>query len=264
MCLNGWGGRLNDALVPYVSTTSPDILCLQEVVHTPRADKDWLIYRDGGQELPQRARFFDDVRRALPDHAAVFCPAAQGDLWDGNTRYDSQWGLATFVRNSLPVIAQNQGFVHGAFSPYGYGDHPRSRSAHAVRVFDYAAGLPVTIAHMHGLRDLAGKHDTPARLEQARRFAALVRAVAAEGDRMVVCGDFNVLPESETFRIFDEMGLTELVTTCGHTGTRTSYYRKSGQFADYMLVSAELQDAPFEVVRDPEVSDHCPLLLDVA
>lgn len=261
MCLNGWGGTLHDRLIPYIAATDPDVLCLQEVVHTPQAACDWLTYRDGGTELPQRARLFEEICDALPGHTATFCPAAQGGLWDGEIRHDSQWGLATFVRKSLPIVAQHQAFVHGAFSPYGYGEHPRPRNAHAVRVFDYERGAAMTVAHMHGLRDLAGKQDTPERLEQARRLAAIVRLVAQENDHLVVCGDFNVLPGTRTFEVLGELGLTDLVTARGYTGTRTSHYRKDGRFADYMLVSSGLRHASFEVVEEPEVSDHRPLVL---
>jgi hypothetical protein len=134
MCPNGWGGKLHDTLVAYLSSERPDVLCLQEL--------------------------------ALPDHVAVFCPAARGVLWDGDEVIPSQWGLATFVHKSLPVVAQAQGFVHRSFSPHGFGDHPRSRSAHAVRVYDYARDRPVSIAQMHGLRDLGGKIDTPERAAQ--------------------------------------------------------------------------------------------------
>ena len=80
MCLNGWGGTLYDRLQSYLREASPDVLCLQEVVHTPAAPKDWLTYRDGDHILPQRANFFRDICEALPEHAAVFCPAAQGVL----------------------------------------------------------------------------------------------------------------------------------------------------------------------------------------
>lgn len=262
MCLNGWGGKLHDALIPYLAASDPDVLCLQEVVHTPAADRDWLTYRDGGFELPQRANFFAEVCRALPGHVATFCPAAQGDLWDGERRYDSRWGLATFVRGSVPVIGQKQGFVHGDFSADGYGEHPRSRSAHAVRLFDLDKGHPVTIAHMHGLRDPEGKHDTPARMTQARRLADLVRSVALDGDRVIVCGDFNVLPDSATFDVLRGLGLAELVTARGFSGTRTLHYTKSGRFADYMLVNEAVAVGFFDVVREPEVSDHCPLVLE--
>ncbi|MDO3441775.1 endonuclease/exonuclease/phosphatase family protein [Agrobacterium sp. V1] len=262
ICLNGWGGKLHDELVPYLSFSDPDILCLQEVVHTPAATQDWLSYRDHGIDLPQRANFLRDVADALPDHLAVFCPAAQGDLWDGDIRYPSQWGLATFVRKSIAIVAQAQGFVHGTFSADGYGDHPRSRTAHAIRIFDFTTGQPAVIAHMHGLRDPEGKHDSPARLAQGKRLVQLVRNIAEAGDRIIVCGDFNVLPDSETFAVLRELDLTELVTTRGFNDTRTSHYIKQNRYADYMLVNPTVKIDHFDVVAQPEVSDHCPLLLE--
>lgn len=263
MALNAWGGTLHEALITYLSAERPDILCLQEVVHTPAADRDWLTYRDGDHILPQRANLFREVAAALPDHVAIFCPAAQGVLYDGDTAIPSQWGLATFVHAALPVIAQAQGFVHKGFSPDGYGDHPRSRNAHVVRVHDFERNRAVCIGHMHGLRDLAGKMDTPERAAQARRLADLMRQVAEPGDPLVVCGDFNVEPSSETFATLTALGLKDLVTARGFPGTRSAHYKKPGRFADYMLVNDKVDVIAFDVVTDPEVSDHCPLVLDI-
>lgn len=261
MCLNGWGGKLHEDLLPYIETSAPEILCLQEVVHSPASDKDWLTYHDGDHILPQRANFFRDVSRTLPDHVGVFCPAAQGVLWDKDRSVPSQWGLATFVHKSIPIIGQVQGFVHKGYSPVGYGDHPRSRSAHGIRVHDYSSNRSISITHMHGLRDLNGKMDTPERTVQAQRLLDLSRHVSEPGDTVVVCGDFNVEPDSETLRILADAGLSELVTGRGFTSTRNSQYRKPGKFADYMLVNDVNAVRGFDVVYDPEVSDHCPLVL---
>ena len=263
MCLNGWGGKLHAALLPYLEATTPDILCLQEVIHSPQTDKDWLTYRDGDHVLPQRANLFRDVSRALPDHVAVFCPAAQGVLWDEDDPIPAQWGLATFVHRSLPIIGQIQGFVHKDFSPNGYGDHPRSRSAHGVRVYDFDAKRCVSVTHMHGLRDLNGKMDTPERAAQAQRLRDMSRQLSAPEDVVVVCGDFNVEPDSETLAILRQDGLTELVTSRGFESTRNTQYKKPGRFADYMLVNREEAVKSFDVVHDPEVSDHCPLVLEL-
>ena len=262
-CLNGWGGKLHKDLLTYVEATAPDILCLQEVIHSPESEKDWLTYRDGDHVLPQRANFFRDVSSTLPDHLAIFCPAAQGILWDRDRQIPSQWGLATFVHRSLPIIGQVQGFVHKAYSPFGYGDHPRSRSAHGVRVYDYASKRSVSITHMHGLRDPHGKMDTPDRAEQARKLLDLSRQVSRPEDVVVICGDFNVEPDSETLAILAGTGLKELVTGRGFDSTRNPQYKKPGRFADYMLVNREEVVKSFDVSHDPEVSDHCPLVLEL-
>jgi endonuclease/exonuclease/phosphatase family metal-dependent hydrolase len=261
MSLNGWGGMLHEVLLPYVEGVAPDILCLQEVVHSPASDKDWLTYRDGDHTLPQRANFFRDVSGALPDHTAVFCPAAQGVLWDGHQPVPSQWGLATFVHKSFPIIGQVQAFVHKSYSAAGYGEHPRSRCAHGVRIHDGDAGRSISVTHMHGLRDLRGKMDTPERAAQARRLLDLSGQVSEPTDVIVICGDFNVEPDSETLRLLAHAGFSELVTGGGFATTRNSHYKKPGRFADYMLVNDLDAVRRFEVIYDPEVSDHCPLVL---
>ena len=261
MCLNAWGGKLYDKLLPYLTHNSPDILCLQEVVHSPATDKEWLIYRDGEHVLPQRANFFQDVAFALPNHVAAFCPAAQGILWDENIQVPSQWGLATFIRKSLPVIAQLQDFVHKTYSAHGYGEHPRPRNAHAIRVFDYEKNRSICVAHMHGLRDPRGKMDTPERAEQARRFVSIATRLLERDDPLIACGDFNVEPDSETLKILAEAGLTDLVTTRSQKGTRSSFYTKPGRYADYMLVNRHVNVLDFKVVFEPEVTDHCLLVL---
>lgn len=216
-----WGGKLHGELLPYLGASAPDVLCLQEVVHSPTSDKDWLTYRDGDHILLERANFFRDVCYALPDHVATFCPAAQGVLWDEETSVPSQWGLATFVRKTFPVVEQAQGFVHKCYSPVGYGDHPRSRSAHGVKVYDYQRNRAVSITHMHGLRDLNGKMDTPERTAQAHRLLEMSNQVSEPGDPSLICGDFNVEPGSETLNILKAAGLVELVTHGGFVSTRT-------------------------------------------
>ncbi|MBB6465894.1 endonuclease/exonuclease/phosphatase family metal-dependent hydrolase [Aminobacter lissarensis] len=263
LSLNGWGGRLGEELVSYIKGADPDVFCLQEVTNTPDAASPWLIYRDGGAELPQRANLFAEVAGVLPGHQAFFCPAARGPLHHGDSAFQSEWGLATFVRRSLPVIGQVQDFIHGAFSADGFGEHPRSRNAHAVRLHDYATRRTTLIVHLHGLRELDGKGDTPARNTQTTRLIELIDRVRHQHDGLVVCGDFNVLPESRMLAALRDIGLTELVMTRGFIDTRTSYYSKTPRFADYMLVSDNVGVRRFEVVAAPQVSDHRALLLEI-
>lgn len=261
--LNAWGGKLHEPLIQYLRDADPDVLCLQEVTRSVGVASDWLEYRDGSHILPQRANLFDEIKAILPDHDAFFAPTARGRLFDGETLVWSEFGLATFVRNSYPVIGRAMDFVHGDFSGDGYGEHPRPRNADCMRLFDYARNRPITIAQLHGLRDLAGKGDTPARHAQAQSLVSLIRRLWRTGERLIVCGDLNLLPDSATFTTLAELGLTDLVTSRGHTDTRTSHYTKEGRYADYMLVTPDVDVAIFDPVAQPEVSDHRALLLEI-
>ncbi|MCV9996762.1 endonuclease/exonuclease/phosphatase family protein [Pararhizobium sp. YC-54] len=265
--LNAWGGRIHAPLMRYLVEVNADVICLQEVARTPEAPCDWLTYRDHGVELPQRANLFEEIRAALPGHDGFFAPTARGDLFDGGRAVPSEFGLATFVRKSLTVIAQAQDFVHGTFSSDGWGPHPRARNAHCLRIFNHHGGhgdgYPVSIAQMHGLRDVAGKGDTPARDAQTKALIELIGRVWHGGERLVVCGDFNVLPENRMFAALAGLGLTDLITSRGHADTRTSYYEKPGRFADYMLATPDVEVLRFDAVAEPEVSDHRALLLEM-
>lgn len=262
--LNAWGGRLHAPLIDYLREADPDVLCLQEVTRTTGRTDGWLLYRDGPMELPQRANLFADLRTALPDHDAFFAPVARGDLFDGDEVVLSEFGLATFVRSSHPVVGQALSFVHGSYSPDGWGPHPRSRNAHCIRIYSAESRRFFSVAQMHGLRELSGKQDTPARIDQAHALARVIDQVRRPNDGLIVCGDFNVLPDSRTFEILGGLGLTDLVTSRGFTDTRTSWYEKSGRHADYLLVDGGIAVQRFDVVAQPEVSDHRALLLDIA
>lgn len=79
-------------------------------------------------------------------------------------------------------------------------------------------------------------------------------------DRLVVCGDLNLLPDSATFDTLGALGLVDLV---GTADTRTSRYAKPLRHADYLLVNRPHEVQRFEIVAEPEVSDHRPLVVDL-
>lgn len=263
--VNAWGGALYDDLAAWLPSSGADVVCLQEVTRTPGL-AGWTRFDDGDHVLPQRADLLDDVRRALPRHQAIFLASDSGPVHDDDgARHRQDFGLATFVGERMPLVGVDSTFVHGRFvdhDEWTAGDRPRV--ALAVRVLDRAgdgaADRWVWIVQVHGLRDPAGKGDTPARLSQAERLAALVRRVQGPDDLVVVCGDFNVLPDSGTFTILADAGLTDLV---GTADTRTSRYPKPVRHASYLLVSDPSAVAGLTVLAEPEVSDHRVLVLDL-
>lgn len=261
MSLNAWGGAVLAPLVEWLPGVGADVVCLQEVTSTPGLS-GWTRFDDGERSLPQRADLFADVATVLPGHQGSFLACDAGPVTDGEGREHRQdFGLATFVDRRLPVVGQEASFVHGAFVDHDtWATTDRPRLAHAVRLVDRAAGRTVTIVHLHGLRDAAGKGDTPARRDQAHRLAALVERVRGPDDVTVVAGDLNLLPDSETFAVLGAIGLVDLV---GTRDTRTSLYAKPVRHASYLLVSHPDVVEAFTVPATPEVSDHRALVLDI-
>lgn len=263
LSLNVWGGMLHAPLLDYLTAVDADVYCLQEVPRAVAARSDWLTYRDGAVELQQRSNLYKEIATALPGHDGFFAPAMRGELLDGDRACWQEFGLATFIRQDIAVIGQALDFIHQDFSPHGFGAHPRSRNAHAFRLYDYLADRPLCVMQFHGLRTENGKDDTPSRDAQAEALIALVDRLHRPDEGLVLCGDFNLLPDSRTFDALRRLGLTELVTTRGFTDTRTSLYTKPGRYADYMLVNDAVPVSAFTVVETPEVSDHRALLLTI-
>lgn len=259
--VNAWGGAMADELLGWLPAGGADVVCLQEVTRTPGLT-GWTRFEDGERALPQRADLLDDVRGVLPRHQAIFVASDTGPVSDGSgARHRQDFGLATLVGEELPVCGVESTFVHGAFTDHEEwpaGDRPRV--ALAVGTVERSAGRSVWIVQVHGLRDPLGKGDTPARLRQAERLAGLVTRIRGPRDLVVMCGDFNLLPDSATFGVLAGAGLTDLV---GAADTRTSRYRKPVRHASYLLVSDVSAVDRFEILSEPEVSDHRALILDV-
>lgn len=260
--LNAWGGQVWDTLAPWVSGLDADVLCLQEVIRAPVPSPEWLHYEDPYRKLAQRADLFGDISGLMPMHQGTFAPAARGTLRDGSgADIASEHGIAVWVRRNLAITHVTQDFIHGTFRRNGWGPEPVPRTMQAMRIEDPDTGQALCVAHLHGLRDPAGKGDTPDRAAQAGRILSILETVWKPGTPCVLAGDFNVLPDSETLALLRAAGLIDLISLHGITDTRTDLYTKAQRFADYMLVTPDLCNARFEVPATPAVSDHRALIL---
>jgi endonuclease/exonuclease/phosphatase family metal-dependent hydrolase len=260
MSLNAWCGGMLDSLTEWLPSCDADILCVQEVTWTP-GHHGWVTYVDAERTSRQRSSLFDDLRRALPTHQAQFFTSDTGPALDEDgVTWRQHFGIATLVAPHLAVVGSEASFVHGTFAHHEvWPSENRGRVAHAVRVVD-SDGQRVAVAHLHGVRMASGKGDSPERRRQAEQVAALVGRVSRPGDVVVVAGDLNILPDSQTFEVLRRAGLTDLV---GDADTRGSAYTKAVRHADYLLVSDPDAVASFQILSTPEVSDHRPLLLDL-
>ncbi|WP_130491753.1 endonuclease/exonuclease/phosphatase family protein [Motilibacter rhizosphaerae] len=258
LSLNAWGGARWEQLAAWLPTTGADVVCLQEVTRTPGL-AGWTAFTDGEHHLPQRADLVEDVSRLLPGHHAEFVACDSGPVRDAEgRRWRQEFGLGTWTSARLPLLSTASRFVHGDLLDHDeWPTGGRPRAALAVRV---AAPRPLLVVQLHGLRDPAGKQDTPERRAQAERLAAFVQDARRPDDLVVVCGDLNLLPSSETFAVLAEVGLTDLV---GEADTRTAHYPRPVRHASYLLVSEPAAVQDFRVVAEPIVSDHCALVLDI-
>ncbi|OZD05237.1 endonuclease [Rhodococcus sp. 06-235-1A] len=259
--INAWGGAVFDELAPWLEDVDADVFCLQEVTRTP-GRSGWATFADGERSLPQRLNLFDDVSAVLPGHTPYFVANDAGPVTDGDgVELRQDFGIATWVRDDFPVVGLDARFVRSRFVDHAeWSVDDRPRAALTVTVRDRVGERFVSVIQVHGLRDPAGKGDSPIRAEQARRLVDVVKYVRTTSDVTVLCGDLNLLPSSETFTMLAEHGMIDLV---GEADTRTSIYTKPVRSASYLLVSSPAAVRSFEIVVSPEVSDHRALMLDL-
>lgn len=250
-----------EPLAAWLPHCGADVLCVQEVTRTPGLT-GVTRFEDRERTLPQRANLFADIAALLPDHQGVFVASDAGPVQDDRgERQVQDFGLAMFIHERFPVVGLHASFVHGRFVQHQeWAIDDRPRIAQSARILDRATDRSLTIAHLHGLRQSSGKGDSPARRRQAERLAALIDLVRQPEDLVVVGGDLNLLPDSETFEILCASGLVDLV---GTTDTRTSRYTKPVRHANYLLVSDPDLVVDFDAPAAPEVSDHRALVLDL-
>lgn len=249
ICLNTWGGKAGaEKLLGFLdSHRDADFCCLQEIWSAPYAHLDGAA---AGADVIDHAEIMvygkQEIGALLDGHEAFFHPHHLND-----------YGLMTLVSKALDVVDSGDVFVHRerGYVPKGnIGLHARNLQFVTV---ERASG-PLGVMNFHGLWNGRGKGDSEERIEQSRR---ILKVLAGRREPFVLCGDFNLLPETESLRMLEAAGLRNLVTEFGVTSTRTSLYRRPEPFADYVFVSDGIDVRDFHVLPD-EVSDHAPLRLE--
>jgi endonuclease/exonuclease/phosphatase family metal-dependent hydrolase len=235
--LNLWGGHLRIPLLKFINHHKDvDIFCLQEVYHKAHR----VISR---QERELSLNIFSDLQKLLPEHYAIFKPAV-----------DNVYGIAMLLRKNIDILSEGEINIHQKKYHPGIGEnHPRNMQW----VECESNNQTYSILNVHGLWNGRGKSDTPDRIEQSLRIRHFMDTINTP---KILCGDFNLRPNTQSMHIIEE-GMTNLITVNNVRSTRTSYYKKSEKFADYILTSPEITINQFEVMSE-EVSDHAALYLD--
>jgi exonuclease III len=249
--LNTWGGRAGrDGMLSffekYKDTTS--VFCLQEIWS---AAYEHLDGHDAGG-VPIRhdnimVRGLQEISSLLTGHSAYFRP-----------HFMDNYGLLMLAHKNISVTEEGEHYVYKekGYIPEGdVGNHARNIQYAMV---EREPGL-LTIINFHGIWNGKGKTDTEDRIQQSKNIVDFIREV--KGD-VILCGDFNLLPDTESIKILEDAGLRNLIREYGVTSTRTSHYTKPEKYADYVFLSKRIKVKDFKVLPD-EVSDHSALCVEI-
>ncbi|MEK7451825.1 MAG: endonuclease/exonuclease/phosphatase family protein [Patescibacteria group bacterium] len=240
--LNTWGGRASkeNLLAFFEAHKDVDIFCLQEIWSAP-----YESLKDKIDQTKVMTNGMQEISALLSNHQMYFRPHVLDD-----------YGLMILVKKDLPVLKEGEIFVHhykGYVPKDDIGTH--ARNVHYVTIETPHGNR--TIMNFHGLWNGQGKSDSPDRLAQSERIMEFIQTI---NNPIVLCGDFNLSPETESLKKLESLGLRNLIRENNITSTRTSFYTKPEKFADYALVSPEIHVQNFQVLPE-EVSDHSALYL---
>jgi len=244
--LNIWGGKISEPLTAFIKerASSTDIFCFQEVLR-------------GGAGKTTREEMkdcYEQIGKLLTSHKGYFSGYGEGGYYSESLKgLDFDYGVACFVRNNLP-----QSLI-GSVTLYDletkWNDYDGRFAAGASLAIDVSGHA---IVNVHGLWQGSMKKDSEARFEQSKRILDLANKT---NGKKIICGDFNLEPDTKSLGMIEGLPTRNLIKEYGIKSTRSSHYKKDLKFADYMLVSLDLDVIDFKVLPD-EVSDHLPMYLE--
>ncbi|MDE2311645.1 MAG: endonuclease/exonuclease/phosphatase family protein [Patescibacteria group bacterium] len=252
LSLNVWGGRQGKLLTDYLVKQAEgiDIFCFQEVFSSSSGLGD---YRGA------RVNLFAELAELLPDYQAIFSRTYGGWVDMHPVDFEVAEGQALFIKKSLPVKTSGQVYIHGSDTTQiieDFSNEPKDLQYAVLEV----SREDLLIANVHGKWHPGDKLDTPERLEQSRIIKAFVDR--HRGPK-IICGDFNLVPETESIRMLEDK-MVNLVKTYHISNTRNEIswqtYGNKQHFADFTFVSPEVKVKNFEVPYNL-VSDHLPMIL---
>ncbi len=225
-----------------------DLFCLQEVFSTTS---------DVLENAGARTNVLAEISAVLGErYGYFFDPVVSNWGYEGLVDFDLSFGLATFFKKSLRihshgsvVVYPGGGMIEGAPE---HINHPRNLQYFNV----LTRSADRRIANLHGLW-IPGKEDSPERIAQSQ---AVRRSLRSQKNGYVLAGDFNLDMHTQSLSIL-AAGNRNLVKEVGAPTTRSSFYPRHERYADYIIVSPDIEVNNFKVLRD-EVSDHLPLMVE--
>lgn len=235
--LNIWCGRLGKQIIEVLNREKADVVCLQEATDIPG---DYAVFFDSLNKIKSETKYT----------YSFFTP---------------HFGFKIMKRNakSGPVILSNLPFVdtNAIFTRLQYiEDFDLLDIDYNVRALQHVVvesnGKKINILNHHGHHIPDHKNGDE---ETMRQCKEIIEYIEKLDDPTVLCGDFNLIPESESLEQINKV-LVNHVKERKILTTRTVLTHKK-ESCDYVFTSPELEVTNFQVLDDV-ASDHKALTIE--
>lgn len=164
----------------------------------------------------------------------------------------NDYAQAMYIKNTIPVLSADA--LLEDFADCGSALWAKIRMG----------GRHMYVCNVHGISRPGDKLDTPGRLRQSRE---MLKFFADKDASVIFGGDFNLLPETESVKMFTDHRYTNLIDRYHIATTRNRHAWEQHPdnkqyYADYVFSSPELAIQQFHVPQN-EISDHLPLIVEV-
>ena len=241
--LNIWCGKFFKPLIAFIKLQSEDtdIFCFQEMIDTKS---------DVKQYQGIRANLLSEIKHVLPDFKVFYFPTLSGYDDDAEpVDFDLTYGQAIFVKSSIKVISQ-ENFIISKDENFHTLKKDFSNLPTPLQYMSFILGdKEISVSNFHGIPFPGNKLDTDKRLTEVKRTKEII---FSKGESQILVGDFNLLPETQSIKIFEE-DMRNLIKEFNIQITRSTlspfYGRPDFQkFADYAFVSNDIKVENFKVL----------------
>lgn len=199
-------------------------------------DTDIFCFQEAGENMK------DICKSILTDYDKVVAEKSmtnQGHLFQ-----------ATYVNKKIRILSS--GVLLATLPGSGLGIYTHVRYGQSE----------VHVCNIHGIALPPNKLDNPDRLEQSR---GVIDFLKDKPGPKIIGGDFNLFPETESVKMFEQNGYKNLIKDFEIKTTRNqvAWDRWPGNkqdYADYVFINSEVEIKSFSV-PDVPASDHLPLIL---
>lgn len=232
-----WQGRLERLLLKYLEKSGVDFACMQEVVQYNGQSLGLISsYHKIGNSLGLREQFFSKlISSKLGDKELAF----------GNVVY-----------SNVPFTQTSTVFTRGEYK----NDFNFDEDDYNIRAFQHVQleidGKKLNLLNHHGHHIDSHKLGDDETMRQVSQIIEYIKHL--EGS-VILCGDFNLSPESDSIKRINE-NLVNLSVAHKLKTTRSKLTYKN-EVCDYIFVSSDIKVNSF-VMDDTIISDHNALILD--
>lgn len=232
--LNTWSCNLAPEIVKLLQREQPDVVCLQEVISTERTGKVLQSLEEILTEVPYEYVYYSP----LAEFRFMHSTASRGNA----------------ILSKYPLVDVGTFWTHGEFQ----SDFDYSLGWNSARGVAYATvqspGGDIKVVTTHGYHVKTHKKGDEETLRACRQIDEFVRNLDGP---VVLTGDFNLVPESESMQVFDDT-LRNLTREAKLKTTR-NYLTTKTEVCDYIL-TRDIEVQQFAALDDV-VSDHQALSL---